>query len=179
MSSLKPGKSTLSRNDDGFTLLEIMVGLAILSLIGVVVWQGIAHTGRLFEKISSSLFSTVRTVQMDQYLREETAKIKAPFWIKGFQVHENGGQSLSIPYMEGDPDRFLVFEYKGEYLHIGETKQGSEVVDTMLTFGPFKEVAFETAKNEREQEYGIKFSVSPGNSPEVIEIVARFGSNPF
>ena len=179
MSSLKPEKSILSKNDDGFTLLEIMVGLVILSLIGVVVWQGISHTGRLFEKISSSLFSTIRTVQMDQYIRDETAKIKAPFWIKDLRVQENGGQSLSIPYLEGDADRFLVFEYKGEYLHIGEKKQGSEGAETMLAFGPFKEVAFEMAKNEKEHEYGIKFSVYPGKSLKVIEIVARFGSNPL
>ena len=179
MSSSKPDKSIFSRNDDGFTLLEMMVGLVILSLIGVVLWQGISHTGRLFEKISSGLFSTIRTVQMDQYLREETAKIKAPFWMEDLQIQENDGRSLSIPYLDGDADRYLVFEYRDDYLHVSETKQGSEGATKALVFGPFKEAAFDVMKNERDREYGIKFSVYPGRSSNAIDIVARFGSNPL
>jgi hypothetical protein len=156
-----------------------MVGLVVISLIGVVVWQGVSHTGRLFEKVSSSLFSTVRTVQMDQYLREETAKIKQPFWIKDFKVQENAGHALSIPYLEGDADRFLVIEYKDDYLRVCEKKRGSEDIEAMQAFGPFEDVVSEIARNEEGREYGVKFSVRQRQTSKSVHIVARFGSNPF
>jgi prepilin-type N-terminal cleavage/methylation domain-containing protein len=167
------------KSDDGFTLLEIMAGLVVISLIGVVVWQGVSHTGRLFEKVSSSLFSTIRTVQMDQYLREETAKIKAPFWIAEFRVQENEGLALSIPYLEGDADRFLVFERKDGYLRVGERKRGSEDMEAAQVFGPFEDISYEIAGNGAEREYGVRFSVRLRQTSKAVDIVARFGSNPF
>jgi prepilin-type N-terminal cleavage/methylation domain-containing protein len=179
MNSPKTGKSTSSKSDDGFTLLEITVGLVVISLIGVVVWQGASWTGRLFEKISSSVFSTVRTVQLDRCLRDETARVKAPFWVKEFEARENEGHTLSVPYLDGDADSYLVLEFRNDYIRVGRGKRGSEDVVTLHSFGPFEDVSCEIARSGEEREYGIKVSVRPGQTSKSVEIVARFGSNPF
>lgn len=173
----KQEPSNSSRNDDGFTLIETMVSLVVLLLIGVVVWQGIAHTGRLFGKITSNLFSSVRTLHMDRHIREQTGRIDAPYWMKRLQVREKGANSIAIPYLKGNFDSLLYFAFEDQYLVVGEKKRGNEDIAGKLTFGPFRDADMEVVENERGEQYGIRFRLRPAASPKTVEITARFGSN--
>ena len=166
------------KNEDGFTFIEIMIALIITSLLGIVIWQGLARGSSLIEKISMSSSETVKVLQMEESIRTVTSKVIIPFWEDAIKIEEEDDK-LSIPYFEAERDKFLSIKIEDDYLLIGSSKNKEEEQNIHL-FGPFSEVDFELVYSEDDEIIGIKYMLQhTKKSFDTITIIARFGSNPF
>jgi prepilin-type N-terminal cleavage/methylation domain-containing protein len=120
---------TPPRSDRGFTFIEVLISLTILSLISLVVWGGLRNARTLIERISYRGSATAKVVQLDSFLRSSCLKVRPPFWLAALEV-QSSEDRLSIPYYEGEPDRHLVLEVDGSYLTIsGEPRAVGETGD--------------------------------------------------
>ena len=167
------------RNDDGFTLFEIMIALVIISVLGVVIWQGFTRGSALIEKISLNSLETINVIHIENSIRRITGEVQIPFWVAELLIEENNDM-LTIPYYEGEKDRTLTVNFENNSLvfHINNTEDDNPV--DVQSFGPFSEVDFSLAKNETGEIFGIKYVLKhQKKSFDTITIIAGFGSNPF
>jgi prepilin-type N-terminal cleavage/methylation domain-containing protein len=167
------------RNDDGFTLFEIMIALVIISVLGVVIWQGFTRGSSLIEKISLNSLETINVIHTENSIRSITGEIQIPFWVTELLIEENDS-TLTIPYYEGERDRTLTINSENNSLvfHINNKKNDNPA--DKKAFGPFSNVYFALAKNETGEIFGIKYVLKhQKKSFDTITIIAGFGSNPF
>ncbi len=175
----KRAKSSLIKNEDGFTLIEVMLALTIVSLLGIMIWQGLTKTGKLIEKIYFSSSTTLKIMEMEKYLRRMSGKIVVPFWVSEITIEE-GNNVLTIPFYEGNSNSNLFLKFENNYLVIGCNDTEKKHSENMHTFGPFSKVTFKLARNRYGDVFGIKFTIHHlKKSNEPIIITTSFQSNPF
>jgi prepilin-type N-terminal cleavage/methylation domain-containing protein len=172
-------RSASSKNEQGFTFVEVMVALLIISLIGVVVWQGSVRSGRLLDRISRESLITLKLMRTESALRDAVAEIRIPFWVSEAVIEESDGE-LVIPFYEGSADALLVVKCEDGSIVIGTRSGGEGTMEKSATFGPFAGTAVELARDNDDRPFGIRFTLRvQDGSFEPVEITARFGSNPF
>ena len=103
------GRSLSRPAEDGFTVLEVLAGLAILSLLGLGVWSGAASSLRTASRVRAAMLANARLLQLDDRLREAVGRIVPPWWCDGPEIRESEG-SWRVPLVGGDPAKFLVIE---------------------------------------------------------------------
>ncbi len=183
------------RSDRGFTFIEVLVSLTILSLISLVVWAGLRNARTLIERISYKGSATAKVVQLDTFLRSSCLKVRPPFWLTALEV-QSSEDRLSIPYYEGEPDRHLVLEVDGSYLRIrsepGEDRKtqatesstlptGNGPGAVSLRFGPFEEITLGTVVQE-DQEGRFPWGVEVRLLTETeapLTLTCRLGGTPL
>jgi prepilin-type N-terminal cleavage/methylation domain-containing protein len=166
------------RNENGFTYIEMMVALIIVSLVGVIIWQGIANAGKLLDKITVHSSSTVKLMQMEESMRRLIGKVRYPFWVNELEIVDRDDE-ITIPYYEGKSNTLLVVKYEDEHVIIGTRYRDTEQMDDVKYFGPFSDATIELARNEDEVVIGVSFIMyAVKKSSDPVKITARFGSNP-
>jgi len=167
------------RSDKGFTYIEMMVALIILSLVGVLVWQGITGAGKLLDKISVHSSTTVRLMQTEEAVRGLVGNIRIPFWMSVIELEEVEGE-IAIPFYEGRSDTLLEIKYEDSFLIIGTRETDEEQMEDVKSFGPFSNADIEVGRNQEGELFGITVVLYPVRSSlDPVHITARFGSNPF
>jgi len=166
-------------NNGGFAYIEMMVALTIVSLVGVIIWQGMANTNTLLHKIVFHSSATVRLIQMEKSMRRFIGKVRYPFWVNDLGIEARDGE-MKIPFYEGRSDTFLIVRYDEEQLIIGIRQGDTDEMNQTEYFGPFSNVKIELAENEDGEVIGVDFLMYTENRlSEPVKITARFGSNPF
>ena len=162
-----------SRNDGGFSVLELMVALLLFSALGVAVWSGLAGGQNLVRRSMRVAAGTSRLLQMEQYLRRQALRVRTPFWQVGAGV-QAAGQALSVPWLDGQADGSLVLDFQDQRLRV-RARQG----DPGMVFGPFQSVECAVYDDASGHPAGLKVSVvaEPGDPPLVIQ--AAFGGTPI
>lgn len=161
-----------ARSDRGFTFIEVLVSLTVLSLIAVVVWAALSNARTLIDKISYRGSTTAKTVQLDTFLRSSCRKVRPPFWLTALEVTSADGR-LSIPYYDGEPDRHLVLEVEGSYLTVR-----SEPGEESLRFGPFEEIALGTISQEGQLPWGVEVRLQTERATP-LTLTCRLGAVPL
>lgn len=175
----KTPRCGFSKSDKGFTYIEMMVALIILSLAGVLVWQGISAAGKLLDKISARSSETMRLMQTEETVRELVGRIKIPFWMSTMELEEEEGE-IAIPFYEGRSDNLLVIKYEDSSLIIGTRGTDGEQIEGVNSFGPFSNAEIEVARGEEGELFGITVVLYTEKRPsDGVHITARFGSNPL
>jgi prepilin-type N-terminal cleavage/methylation domain-containing protein len=168
-------------NEDGFTIIELMVTVAITALIGLVVWQGAVHAQGIVEKVTFFSSVTVKTLQIEESLRNRTAKIQIPFWVGSVDISmqpDNG--RLEIPFYEGKENMLLTVQHAGTALLIGQRERGSGEILNVQQFESIAHIEYDLILKDDRELRGIQYSLYDLNgrhSP--VQILAGFGSNPF
>jgi prepilin-type N-terminal cleavage/methylation domain-containing protein len=175
----KTPRCGFSKSKSGFTYIEMMVALIILSLVGVLVWQGISASGKLLDKISVSSSTTMRLMQTEESVRELVGKIRIPFWINAMELEEGEGE-IAVPFYEGRGENLLIIKYEDGSLIIGNRGTDEEQMHGVKSFGPFSNAEIGVARSEEGELFGITVVLYPVKSPlKPLYITARFGSNPI
>lgn len=170
---------SLRKSEDGFTLMEAAVSLVILSLLSVVVWQGLINAGKLIGKTTDYSLNTAQTLQLDNYVRKKVSEVTPPFW-SGTIDMESEPDRVRIPYYKGETETLLVITFEKDYLTLAIQKKDEEQPDEIKSFGPFSDVKIELAFDKDDTACGIGFDITPfKSSDKPIQIVTRFGSNPY
>ena len=68
------------KNEQGSTILEVLVALSILSTLGIGAWHAAGVSLRQAGRLRSSLISGARTLQLDDQLRSKATRIIPPYW---------------------------------------------------------------------------------------------------
>jgi prepilin-type N-terminal cleavage/methylation domain-containing protein len=170
--------SCSKKNDDGFSIIEVVVSLALFSLLGIALGSAAVQSIRALEYVNKDLLFTSSIAIAENYLRKNVAEVRFPFWLSQIPSLEEG-DSLSLPYYQGDGNKFLDIKFENSVLTISiVSKNDSE--PTVRTFPQFARVTWELASDEESGTFGIIFSLVPAGSPETtIQVATRFGSLPI
>lgn len=162
------------KNEEGFTFIEILVSMVLLSVLGITIWTGLISSQGLIRKIISEASMAAKILQLDNFVRQNANKVKIPFW-EGKIKTEAGESGLAIPYLNSDYEDILIFKTRENMLLIGSKKTGQ-----FNAFGPFKDIGFQLWEGDGEKPLGIKLSVTSGTKGnDRVIIYARFGGNPL
>ncbi|MBN1687359.1 MAG: prepilin-type N-terminal cleavage/methylation domain-containing protein [Spirochaetales bacterium] len=162
------------RSDDGFTLIEVLVSLLILSIIGLVVWRGSILATRVLSTSTESSMATTKILQLDDSLRREIEKIQMPFWLREIKI-EQTEHGITLPYYQGDPDNSLTIAAAGNYLDVSNSSR-----EQAFRLGPFPGLRVETAYDAQTNPIGVRVQIAPaGNRLSQEGLFFRFGSSPL
>ena len=161
-------------NEEGFTYVEILASILILSIIGILIWQGSIVASRTLFRSSDVSISSTRLLQLDEAMRREIGKIAIPYWLSLTEI-EASPRRLVIPYYGGDPDVTLLIERIEDYISL--TISGRE---QHLRLGPFPGLHVEQWQDEVGNVIGIMLRFdSPSDDAPIQELFFRFGSFPL
>ncbi len=157
------------RGTDGFTLLEVLAGLLIMSILGAAIWGGVSASLRVSTRIHDTALASTRILGMDDRLRSLAARIRVPYWTPEYLMEAADGE-MRIAYLDGDPAKSLVLKADSGTLTISD---GSAVT----AFAGFTSTEVAAAKDKAGNVFGVSVTVEEkGRAPFVI--TARFGSTP-
>jgi hypothetical protein len=153
--------------------VEILVSLILLSVLGVVVWSGLAGAQVLAGRGSLRAATYARVLHLDSTVRQSVNRVRVPFWVKSVAIGKQEGE-LAIPYLDGEAGRRLLIKWQNRKLLIGPSDgEAKEVI------GPFESVSFELLKTEGGNIWGISLVVVSGKEKaETWIIETRFGGIP-
>ncbi len=162
------------RNEEGFSVLELMVALLLFSALGVAVWAGLAGGQNLVSRSIRTAAGTSRLLQMELQLRRTAALVRTPFWLPGPGAQEAAG-SLRVPWLNGDPAQALQLSWGEGRLQV-RTLEG----EPGAVFGPFASVQCGVYSAGPDGASGLKVSVvvEAGDTQPLV-ILAPFGGSPF
>jgi len=85
----------IGRADEGFTLMEALVSIAILMVVGSLFAVSFSTGFRAIAKAQDELRTTLTIAQVDRYIRQKTDALHIPYWAD------------SRPYVEGLRDELF------------------------------------------------------------------------
>lgn len=188
------GERAKRTNKDGFTFLEILVSLVLLSVLASVLVFGVFRAQNLFGLITDRAISGVKLLQLDTSVRSLAANVRIPFWMDTVEINQKE-TLLAIPYLDGDPTQYLIFETRSEHLYTRIEKREPYLTEPHLwrrwigeelskpssraerSFGPFTDIRFELAVDEESRMLGVGLYVTLLDKDDrEVFILARFGS---
>ncbi len=152
----------------GFTLVEVIAGMVVLSLVGAGVWTAAAASLRSAARLEARARANARLLMLDDLLRDEVGRIRAPWWQRPPEVEGLTG-AWRIPWLDGDPDRALALTFK----------EGSLLIDnssSTMSFDGFTSVDVKPATADSGAPFGLIVVLESERSPPVT-LVCRYGSS--
>lgn len=154
-------------NNRGFTLIETLIAITLVSLIGIPVFMVFSDTVSFSGKIKDLNRWNKELVQLERVLRKSVREVQIPFWISDIEFIEGHG-TMSVPYWNGDVNLYLEMKIEDTVLKI-TTPKGSTV------FGGYDEVEFDFLKDSRSRIIGLSIGVKKSKR-ENIEFQCTFGA---
>jgi prepilin-type N-terminal cleavage/methylation domain-containing protein len=185
--SLKKSPVFPDRNrENGFTFIEVLVSVTILSILGFAIWIGFISVINLIQTVPEATEKGQNLLNLDTYLRHSCEEILVPFWMPEYEYEEESDRVV-LPYYGGKEENILSIEYKDKYITItpsiieeDETEDESEPLPPSFKAGPYDEVRFEVISTKEEGLIGLEVSIlETFEEYEGVKIFARFGSYPF
>jgi prepilin-type N-terminal cleavage/methylation domain-containing protein len=153
-------------NDAGFTLLEVLLGMVILSLLGIGMWTAVTISQRSVERFHAGSLANARLLQIDDRFRGCIARIRAPWWDFAPAV-VTGADGWKIVFLDGDPEKALIISYQDGSLCIDDGAYVSR-------FPGFDSVRLETVRGADSVPFGVSLALD-GRHLGSTTIIARFG----
>ncbi len=157
-----------ARSERGSTLLEVIIGLLILSLIGIGAWNGAAVSLRAAGRYHDAILGGTRILQVDDKVRGLASRIHTPYWMPGHEVMQEGG-GMSVAYLDGIREKAFRLEFSAGVLSIGDG-------DQVTRFPGFESAVFAPALDGHDSVTGIRIELRTKTSGPIV-IIARFASS--
>ncbi|WP_020614488.1 hypothetical protein [Sediminispirochaeta bajacaliforniensis] len=119
--------------EEGFTILESIVAIFILSLGSVVVCIGGSTFFSHITELRNHYLFLSQAAQFDVLLREEVALIEIPFWEHSI-VLEPESKACTLPFLKGDKESCLQICFDERGLGVS-TNSDTPIIYTALTDG--------------------------------------------
>ncbi len=163
------GTSFFPRNDGGSTLLEVMVALAIISILGVGAWTVVGTAIRISGRINERALENARVLQLDDSLRDFCGRVRPPFWTPGQAVEETE-DGLKTAYLDGEAEKAFTLGFRDGALLLEDGAAS-------MRFTDFTDAKASPASNDSGV-YGITLDLT-AKSGSRYSITARFGGLPI
>lgn len=174
--------------EDGFTFMEVLAGMAIMSILGVTVWMGFAAAVHLIHSVPVSVELVQSYMVLDTIVREYISRVKPPFWQPELDYYMDS-TSVIFPFYEGVEDQFLQIEYLDNHLYLStnareedeeEEEEDSEEVRELYHAGPFSYLYFSEISEKGLGLIGLEITLKPVHEKiEEFTIFARIGGHVF
>jgi prepilin-type N-terminal cleavage/methylation domain-containing protein len=89
--------------EDGFSFIEVLVSLLIISLVGVVLYASFSTGFRAIEKAQTEVRTAVRHLQADHLIRSAAGAVEIPYWVTDYEMAA-GENTLDLPWYEGEKE---------------------------------------------------------------------------
>ena len=155
------------KSEEGFTLLETLVAMVVLSALGVGVWAAVTVSEQSVARSRASSRAATQVLQVDDRLRACVSRVRAPWWMPAPSIQGDDG-SWNIPYLDGDPDKSLAISWKTTELSIDDGGAVSR-------YPGFTSARLTSALDVDGRPYGVELTLE-GKYVSRISIIARFGS---
>lgn len=152
--------------EEGFTLLEVLVGMVVLSLLGIGVWTAVTVAYRSVERFRESVRAGVQVLQLDDRFREGAARVRPPWW-SGEPDIQAEGHMWRISCLDGDPGKTLTLSWQDGVLSIDDGKR-------VARYRGFTDADLSPALDDAGIPFGALLSLE-GEHFGRITIVARYG----
>ncbi|MCK5671905.1 MAG: prepilin-type N-terminal cleavage/methylation domain-containing protein [Spirochaetales bacterium] len=166
----KANKNTTKKtikNNRGFTLIETLIAIVLVSLIGIPVFTVFSDTVGFTKKIKDLNHWNGELIKLERVLRKSVGEVQIPYWINNIEVTEGTG-IMTIPYWNGDADLVLEMEIKDTTFKI-TTPEGSTV------FFGYDGVEFDFLKDSRSGIVGLTILIKK-TKREDVKFQCTFGS---
>ena len=163
----KNAKQTHKKKESGFTLVEALIALTIVSLIGIPVFMVFSETVTFTGKIKDLTRWNRELIGLESVLRKSVLQIRIPFWISDIEVSE-GITILKVPYWMGDVNSFLEIEGNDGNLNISTP-------DESTIFKGYEDFEFDYLKESQSQTVGISLVIKKTGKENII-FQCAFGS---
>lgn len=154
-------------NNEGFTLIETLIAITLISLIGIPVFSVVTDTVGFTGRVKDLNQWNKELVQLERSLRKSVGEIRAPFWISDIELIEETG-FISVPYWNSDADSLLQIGVEDSVLKI-TTPDGSKV------FNGYNGVEFDVFKDSLSRTIGLSITVKKAKR-EDAEFQCTFGA---
>jgi prepilin-type N-terminal cleavage/methylation domain-containing protein len=168
--------------EDGFTIMEVLVAMAIMSILAVTVWVGFSAAVNLIRAVPGSVELVQGYIAMDTVLREYVSRVMPPFWQPELDYYIDSS-SVVFPFYEGEEERSLQIEFYDNHLIIStfsEEEDEDEEIQELYRAGPFSYVYFSEVEEKETGFLGLEITLKPEH-PKIDEftIFARIGGHIF
>lgn len=166
MNFLKIGNKA-NKNESGFTLIETLIAITLVSLIGIPVFMVTSNTITFTGKVKDLNRWNKELVQLERVIRKSVAEVQIPFWISDIELTEKS-KVMNVPYWNGDAESFLEMKIEDTVFKI-TTPQGSTV------FNGYEGVEFDILKDKESRTIGLSILIKKLKR-EDVEFKCTFGA---
>ena len=146
----------------------MLAAVIILTVLGVVIWQGFLSALTGIDRIGVEITECTKILQIDDTVREAASRIIVPFWLNTAPV-EKEINLMRIPYIDSCSDKELIISFEGEVLTI-------ETDGSITSFSSIDNVEIDFLTDDSDSKYGIVLDIDYKN--EKFAIKAPFGGLP-
>ena len=100
-------RSSSRESEEGFTLLEVLIGMVVLSILGIGVWAAVTVSFQGVARLRAGALASTQVLQIDDRLRGCAGRVRAPWWTAP-PTPAADRASWRIPYLDGDPGKALM-----------------------------------------------------------------------
>ncbi len=163
---------------DGFTIVEVLVAVAVTSILGMGLWFALSHAGRLLGKASKVHRNSRQVLFLDDAVRREVGRVRIPFWegMSPFDGHDQS-KTLVLPFVDGKRNRELRIDFVGDRVRLSRIEGKEETV--VASFGPFTSVTWEWVEEIAGKVSGFHLLVQMEGSPRIVSLFIPAPSHPF
>ncbi|HEQ72065.1 MAG TPA: prepilin-type N-terminal cleavage/methylation domain-containing protein [Spirochaetia bacterium] len=172
------------RTEDGFTVIEIVISLAVFSLLGTALLGVTVQAVKTFAETDTNLEYLSRTAMLEHHLRASLAEIRVPFWLPEFPPLEES-DTLRLPYYRAEAGtRFTVRFEEGKVItdvttEDDDDQNGGPAAETRI-FRGYKGMSWEKLADADGNLIGIEFTFVPEDELQApLTVAAAFGGTPF
>jgi prepilin-type N-terminal cleavage/methylation domain-containing protein len=152
--------------EEGFTLLEVLVGMVVLSLLGIGAWSAVTVALRSVERFRDSARAGFRVLQLDDRLRACADRVRPPWW-SGEPELQAEGYAWRISCLDGDPGRMLAISWQDGVLAIDDGER-------IARYRGFTDVSLSAVRDGTGAAFGVELSLEAEHLGR-LRIVARYG----
>lgn len=153
--------------ENGFTLLETLIALIVISLIGISVFTLFSQVLIFTGKIKNINRWNKEIIKLERIVRSCVSRIEVPFWIDTIKVRKDNN-SVIIPFWKGDKNSFLKIDITDGFLTI--TSPGSSTA-----FDNYDRMDYAFLKDTKDRIIGISLRIKK-NSKEELTFKCAFGT---
>ncbi len=152
--------------EEGFTLLEVLVGMVVLSLLGIGVWTAVTVAWRSVERFRESVRAGSQVLQLDDRFRACADRVRPPWW-GGEPELQAEGHTWRIACLDGDPGKTLTLSWQEGVLAIDDG-------ESIARYRGITDVDLAPARDGSGMPYGAELSLEAEHLGR-FTIVARYG----
>jgi len=163
---------------DGFTIVEVLVAVAVTSILGMGLWFALSHAGRLLGKASTVHRNSRQILFLNDTVAREVGRVRIPFW-EGMSLADGHDESktLTLPFVDGARNRELSIEYVGDRVRLSRINGDAET--GVASFGACTSATWEWVEERPGKVSGFVLLVQMEGNERIVSLFFPTPSHPF